>query len=81
MTKRKSDFTLPAIDDLFTTQEMRDDANSPHASKARGRNTHSFTVKNDKKDASLLRTALNIRCEPSESRRETGAVLGIPELE
>ncbi len=26
MTKRKSDFTLPTLDDLFTTQEMRDDA-------------------------------------------------------
>ena len=26
MTKRKSDFTLPKLDDLFTTQEMRDDA-------------------------------------------------------
>lgn len=26
MTKRKSDFTLPALDDLFSTQEMRDDA-------------------------------------------------------
>lgn len=26
MTKRKSDFTLPSLDDLFTTQEMRDDA-------------------------------------------------------
>ena len=23
---RKSDFTLPKLDDLFTTQEMRDDA-------------------------------------------------------
>ena len=26
MTKRKSDFTLTKLDDLFTTQEMRDDA-------------------------------------------------------
>ena len=26
MTKRKSDFTLPTLDDLFTTQEERDDA-------------------------------------------------------
>ena len=26
MTKRKSDFTLPTFDDLFSTQEMRDDA-------------------------------------------------------
>lgn len=26
MTKRKSDFTLPTMDDIFTTQEMRDDA-------------------------------------------------------
>ena len=26
MTKRKSDFTLTTLDDLFTTQEMRDDA-------------------------------------------------------
>lgn len=26
MTKRKTDFTLPKLDDLFTTQEMRDDA-------------------------------------------------------
>lgn len=26
MTKRKSDFTLPTLDELFTTQEMRDDA-------------------------------------------------------
>lgn len=26
MTKRKSDFTLQTLDDLFTTQEMRDDA-------------------------------------------------------
>ena len=26
MTKRKSDFTLPTLDDLFTTQEQRDDA-------------------------------------------------------
>lgn len=26
MTKRKSDFDLPKLDDLFTTQEMRDDA-------------------------------------------------------
>ena len=26
MTKRKSDFTLPTYDDIFTTQEMRDDA-------------------------------------------------------
>ena len=26
MTKRKSDFTLPSYDDIFTTQEMRDDA-------------------------------------------------------
>lgn len=26
MTIRKSDFTLPKLDDLFTTQEMRDDA-------------------------------------------------------
>lgn len=26
MTKRKSDFTLPALDDLFTTQAERDDA-------------------------------------------------------
>lgn len=25
MTKRKSDFTLPTLDDLFSTQEMRDD--------------------------------------------------------
>ncbi len=24
MTKRKSDFTLTTLDDLFTTQEMRD---------------------------------------------------------
>ena len=26
MTQRKSDFTLPSYDDIFTTQEMRDDA-------------------------------------------------------
>lgn len=26
MTKRKKDFTLPSYDDIFTTQEMRDDA-------------------------------------------------------
>lgn len=26
MTKRKSDFNLPTLDDLFSTQEMRDDA-------------------------------------------------------
>ena len=26
MTKRKSDFTLPILDDLFTTQAERDDA-------------------------------------------------------
>ena len=26
MTKRKTDFTLPTYDDIFTTQEMRDDA-------------------------------------------------------
>ena len=26
MTKRNTDFTLPKLDDLFTTQEMRDDA-------------------------------------------------------
>ena len=26
MTKRKTDFTLPSYDDIFTTQEMRDDA-------------------------------------------------------
>ena len=26
MTKRKSDFTLPTLDELFSTQEMRDDA-------------------------------------------------------
>ena len=26
MTKRKSDFTLPSYDEIFTTQEMRDDA-------------------------------------------------------
>lgn len=26
MTKRKSDFTLPTYDDIFSTQEMRDDA-------------------------------------------------------
>ena len=26
MTKRKSDFTLPTLEDLFSTQEMRDDA-------------------------------------------------------
>ena len=26
MTKRKSDFTLPTLDDLFTTQAERDDA-------------------------------------------------------
>ena len=26
MTKRKSDFTLPSYEDIFTTQEMRDDA-------------------------------------------------------
>lgn len=26
MTKRKSDFTLPTLDDLFTTQAQRDDA-------------------------------------------------------
>lgn len=26
MTKRKSDFILPSYDDIFTTQEMRDDA-------------------------------------------------------
>ena len=26
MTKRNSDFTLPSYDDIFTTQEMRDDA-------------------------------------------------------
>ena len=26
MTKRKSEFTLPSYDDIFTTQEMRDDA-------------------------------------------------------
>lgn len=26
MTKRKSDFTLPTLDDLFSTQEERDDA-------------------------------------------------------
>lgn len=26
MTKRKPDFTLPSYDDIFTTQEMRDDA-------------------------------------------------------
>lgn len=26
MTKRKSDFTLPTLDDIFSTQEMRDDA-------------------------------------------------------
>ena len=27
MAGRKSDFTLPTLDDLFSTQEMRDDAN------------------------------------------------------
>ena len=26
MTKRKSDFTLLSYDDIFTTQEMQDDA-------------------------------------------------------
>lgn len=26
MAMRKTDFTLPTLDDLFTTQEMRDDA-------------------------------------------------------
>ena len=26
MTKRKSDFTLPTLEDLFSTQEERDDA-------------------------------------------------------
>lgn len=26
MTKRKSDFTLPTLDDLFTTQAEHDDA-------------------------------------------------------
>lgn len=26
MTKRNTDFTLPKLDDLFTTQQMRDDA-------------------------------------------------------
>ncbi len=26
MTKRKSDFTLTTLEDLFTTQEMRDEA-------------------------------------------------------
>ena len=26
MTKRKTDFSLPTYDDIFTTQEMRDDA-------------------------------------------------------
>ena len=26
MAGRKSDFTLPTLDDLFSTQEMRDDA-------------------------------------------------------
>ena len=27
MAGRKSDFTLPTLDELFTTQELRDDAN------------------------------------------------------
>ena len=26
MAGRKSDFTLPTLDDLFSTQELRDDA-------------------------------------------------------
>lgn len=30
MTKRKSDFTLPTLDDLFTTQAERDDAKLEH---------------------------------------------------
>ncbi|WP_367924824.1 ParB/RepB/Spo0J family partition protein [uncultured Ruthenibacterium sp.] len=52
MTKRKSDFTLPTLDDLFTTQAERDDAKLERVqniplSKLRPFKNHPFKVQNN----------------------------------
>lgn len=68
MAGRKSDFTLPTLDDLFSTQELRDDAK---LSKIRDIPleliddfpNHPFKVRDDE-DSGLFYDPLNYRCFP-----------------
>lgn len=68
MTMRKSDFTLPKLDDLFTTQEMRDDAKLERVqniplSKLRPFKDHPFKVQNNEEMERMI-----------ESIRKVGAI-------
>lgn len=65
---RKSDFTLPKLDDLFTTQEMRDDAKLERVqniplSKLRPFKDHPFKVQNNEEMERMI-----------ESIRKVGAI-------
>ena len=65
---RKSDFTLPKLDDLFTTQEMRDDAKLERVqniplSKLRPFKDHPFQVQNNEEMERMI-----------ESIRKVGAI-------
>lgn len=65
---RKSDFTLPKLDDLFTTQEMRDDAKLERVqniplSKVRPFKDHPFKVQNNEEMERMI-----------ESIRKVGAI-------
>lgn len=65
---RKSDFTLPTLDDLFTTQEMRDDAKLEHVqniplSELHPFKDHPFKVQNNEEMERMI-----------ESIRKVGAI-------
>ena len=68
MTKRKSDFTLPTLDDLFTTQAERDDAKLEHVqniplSELHPFKDHPFKVQNNEEMERMI-----------ESIRKVGAI-------
>ena len=65
---RKTDFTLPKLDDLFTTQEMRDDAKLERVqniplSELRPFKDHPFKVQNNEEMERMI-----------ESIRKVGAI-------
>lgn len=68
MTKRKMDFTLPSYDDIFTTQEMRDNANLERVqniplSELHSFKNHPFKVQNNEEMERMI-----------ESIRKVGAI-------
>lgn len=63
MTKRKSDFTLPTLDDLFSTQKMRDDAKLERVRNIPLGELHPFKILNNEEMQRMI-----------ESIRKVGAI-------